>query len=125
MKTSIFDEQTSKALTKWHKNALKKKGEGVAKARSPTKTVGGSPIDSPVDTPANDINGGPFPPRRAATAADGVMSDMEANASSDQHTANIMATVDLQGDQPPPPNNSSSSNNNAFQYGSRNLIDGP
>lgn len=48
MKKSIFDEQTSKALKKWHKNAVKKKDEKI-----PTKTLGGSPGDSPVQSPAH------------------------------------------------------------------------
>ncbi|KHN20092.1 MLO-like protein 5 [Glycine soja] len=37
MKKSIFDEQTSKALKQWHKNALKKK---VSKGRTETRTLG-------------------------------------------------------------------------------------
>lgn len=48
MKKSIFDEQTSKALKKWHKNAVKKKDEKI-----PTKTLGGSPGDSPLQSPAH------------------------------------------------------------------------
>ncbi|KAL9244092.1 hypothetical protein vseg_017901 [Gypsophila vaccaria] len=39
MKRSIFDEQTSKALTKWRKNA-KKKNDGKS-AHMPTQTLGG------------------------------------------------------------------------------------
>lgn len=127
MKRSIFDEQTSKALKQWHKNAMKKKGDGIAKAPSPTQTLGGTPIDSPFNTPTN-INGGPLPPRRAAAAsAHGiVMSDTEANASPssdprNQHSANIMASVDIEGTQQHPPPN----NNNAFSYGNRDLLSGP
>ena len=51
MKRSIFDEQTSKALKKWHKKAVKKKDE---KERSPTRVLGGSPGDSPMHSPMNN-----------------------------------------------------------------------
>ncbi|XVE94382.1 hypothetical protein REPUB_Repub02eG0003900 [Reevesia pubescens] len=47
MKRSIFDEQTSKALKQWHKKAVKKKGEGKPAAPR-TRTLGGSPGDSPL-----------------------------------------------------------------------------
>lgn len=48
MKKSIFDDQTSKALKQWHKNALKKKG---SKGRTETRTLGatGSPGDDSPD----------------------------------------------------------------------------
>lgn len=47
MKKSIFDEQTSKALKKWHM-AVKKKHGGRAGGKSPTRTLGagGSPTSS-------------------------------------------------------------------------------
>ncbi|KAL2346158.1 hypothetical protein Fmac_000158 [Flemingia macrophylla] len=48
MKKSIFDEQTSKALKQWHMNALKKKG---SKGRAETRTLGGSPEESPELSP--------------------------------------------------------------------------
>ncbi|GAB2289306.1 MLO-like protein 9 [Dionaea muscipula] len=44
MKKSIFDEQTSKAIRKWHKNAKKKNHEGKpvgGGATAPTQTLGG------------------------------------------------------------------------------------
>ncbi|CAL0305906.1 unnamed protein product [Lupinus luteus] len=45
MKKSIFDEQTSRALKKWHKNALKKAN---SKGRATEiRTLGGSPRHSP------------------------------------------------------------------------------
>ncbi|KAJ1397589.1 Mlo-related protein [Sesbania bispinosa] len=44
MKKSIFDDQTSKALKMWHKKALQKKG---SKGRPETRTLGGSPGESP------------------------------------------------------------------------------
>ncbi|XP_028784595.1 MLO-like protein 9 [Neltuma alba] len=46
MKKSIFDEQTSKALKKWHQNALKKKN---SKGKTATQTLGVSP--NPGETP--------------------------------------------------------------------------
>ncbi|KAK9285455.1 hypothetical protein L1049_024648 [Liquidambar formosana] len=49
MKKSIFDEQTSKALKKWHM-AVKKKQGGRA-GRSPTRTLGGSSTPSPMPSP--------------------------------------------------------------------------
>lgn len=39
MKTTIFDEQTSKALKKWHMAVKKKPGLG---GKSPTRTLGGN-----------------------------------------------------------------------------------
>lgn len=46
MKKSIFDEQTSKALKKWHMDVkMKKVGRG---GKSPTVTLGGSPTLSMV-----------------------------------------------------------------------------
>ncbi|KAF7137215.1 hypothetical protein RHSIM_Rhsim07G0257100 [Rhododendron simsii] len=55
MKKSIFDEQTSKALMNWHKNAMKKKNEGKAGAgATATRTLGGSPGDSPDNSPGGN-----------------------------------------------------------------------
>ncbi|KAL2529751.1 MLO-like protein 8 [Forsythia ovata] len=48
MKKSIFDEQTSKALMNWHKHAKKKKDEH---SQPRTKKLGGSPGDSPDNSP--------------------------------------------------------------------------
>ncbi|CAL5383321.1 unnamed protein product [Camellia sinensis] len=50
MKRSIFDDQTSKALKNWHKNALKKKNDGKTEPAA-TRTLGGSPGDSPQNSP--------------------------------------------------------------------------
>jgi mlo protein len=47
MKKSIFDEQTSKALKKWHMAAKKRHGKG---GKTPTRTLGGSGSASPVST---------------------------------------------------------------------------
>ncbi|KAI4317050.1 hypothetical protein L6164_024961 [Bauhinia variegata] len=48
MKRSIFDEQTSKALKQWHKNALKKKN---SRGRSPSRTLGLGEEHSPEHSP--------------------------------------------------------------------------
>ncbi|KAA8537383.1 hypothetical protein F0562_026930 [Nyssa sinensis] len=50
MKKAVFDEHTSKALKNWHKNALKKKNEGKP-GPIPTRTLGGSPGNSPENSP--------------------------------------------------------------------------
>ncbi|KAG8373582.1 hypothetical protein BUALT_Bualt11G0039400 [Buddleja alternifolia] len=51
MKKSIFDEQTSKALKKWHMAVKKKHGEGRAGGRSPTRTLGGGSPTSSMGSP--------------------------------------------------------------------------
>lgn len=50
MKKSIFDEQTSKALKKWHQAVKKKRGKS---GRSPTRTLGVSPGVSPSASPVH------------------------------------------------------------------------
>lgn len=98
MKRSIFDEQTSKALKKWHKKAVKKKNEGSV------KTLGASPgDDSPVRSPS------PTPPPPASPP----LTDIEANAPIRQRTANIVATVDLNNE------NQQGTSNNGFPAGSQ------
>ncbi|KAJ9186307.1 hypothetical protein P3X46_001897 [Hevea brasiliensis] len=84
MKRSIFDEQTSKALKQWHKKAAKKKHDGKPEHIA-TRTLGGSPGDSPP------------PARLGEQPGDHKMPDVEAD-----QTANIMATVDITGDQQHP-----------------------
>ncbi|CBI40748.3 unnamed protein product, partial [Vitis vinifera] len=54
MKRAIFDEQTSRALKKWHMNAQKKKNEGKPE-HGPTRTLGGSPADAPSSNQAANI----------------------------------------------------------------------
>ncbi|KAL9312483.1 hypothetical protein ACSQ67_017935 [Phaseolus vulgaris] len=61
MKKSIFDDQTSRALKQWHKNALKKK---ASKGRHETRTLGGSPGEH---TPEHSPH--PPPPRDTEMAA--------------------------------------------------------
>ncbi|CAK7345992.1 unnamed protein product [Dovyalis caffra] len=89
MKRSIFDQQTSKALKNWHKKAVKKSAEGPSN-QIPTRTLGGSPDDSSVHSPSST-------PHRTKKLGnkDPDFSDVEAELASHQHTANIMATVDL------------------------------
>lgn len=72
MKKSIFDEQTSKALKKWHMKAQKKKNNTEDHRMEPTTQTLGSPVESPADSPAHahppdhinnnngNINGLPF-----------------------------------------------------------------
>ncbi|XP_061372787.1 MLO-like protein 9 [Gastrolobium bilobum] len=64
MKKSIFDEQTSKALKKWHMNALKKKG---SKGRQETRTLGASSDDSPDHSPRPSGTTGSQLPGQTAT----------------------------------------------------------
>uniref|UniRef100_A0A7N0UV06 MLO-like protein n=1 Tax=Kalanchoe fedtschenkoi TaxID=63787 RepID=A0A7N0UV06_KALFE len=41
MKKSIFDEQTSKAIKKWHMAVKKKQGDGTTRPKSPARVLGG------------------------------------------------------------------------------------
>ncbi|KAE8010766.1 hypothetical protein FH972_007102 [Carpinus fangiana] len=54
MKKSIFDEQTSKALKKWHMAVKKKRGRRGGK--SPTITLGGSPALSTVHSSGHTLH---------------------------------------------------------------------
>lgn len=53
MKKSIFDEQTSKALKKWHMAVKKKHAKGE---KSPTRTLGGSTSSSKMGSPLRTSN---------------------------------------------------------------------
>ncbi|XP_050207547.1 MLO-like protein 9 [Mercurialis annua] len=88
MKRSIFDEQTSKALMQWHKNAVKKKQEGKSD-HIPTKTLGGSP--SP-NSPAHS------PMKMSAQPRNIELTDVEAVGANTHQTVDIMATIDLHDD---------------------------
>lgn len=71
MKKSIFDEQTNKALKIWQKNAAAKKAGGKSGGKA---SSGGDSVTKP-------------PPK----------AKMDKNASTPEQTANITASVDIQG----------------------------
>ncbi|RZC67414.1 hypothetical protein C5167_011114 [Papaver somniferum] len=81
MKKSIFDEQTSKALKQWHKNAVHKKAEGGTgkKPKTPTRTLGGSPGGSPSSSPRR-----PSDPQSSSAAT------LIANVDHDQHEVELI-----------------------------------
>ncbi|CAM8917327.1 unnamed protein product [Rhodiola kirilowii] len=82
MKKSIFDEQTNKALKKWHMNAQKKKADGKP-AKPPTLTLGGSPAGSPGNSPSHAKY-------RSGAKSDYELADMEADVSGqNQKSSNI------------------------------------
>ncbi|KAJ4965173.1 hypothetical protein NE237_017022 [Protea cynaroides] len=87
MKKSIFDEQTNKALKKWHMTAVKKKEERTGP--SPIRTLGGSPGSSPSHSPRRRFNAtGP------SSYSDHEVSDMKAETSSKSSAANMIADLD-------------------------------
>lgn len=94
MKKSIFDQQTSKALMSWHKNALNKKKADGKPAATATRTLGGDPSDSPHNSPMHPH-----------------IRDMNNNAG---ETANIVATVDIVGEHPPSDGNNIQSGNHSL-----------
>ncbi|KAM1528952.1 hypothetical protein ACFX1Z_018219 [Malus domestica] len=95
MKKSIFDEQTSKALKKWHM-AVKKKTHG---SKSPTRTLGGG--SSTISTKDSSSSGGPTLHRfkttghstRSAAFEDQETSDLETDPLSPSST-NLIVRVD-------------------------------
>ncbi|KAM3711077.1 hypothetical protein ACB098_01G081400 [Castanea mollissima] len=103
MKRSIFDEQTSKALKQWHQKAVKKKTD--VRASSPPRTLGGSPGDSPVQSPPRAFPHGQVcavvPDRSSPVQSPprafphGQVCAVVPDRSSPKTTANIMASVDL------------------------------
>ncbi|KAI8005291.1 MLO-like protein 5 [Camellia lanceoleosa] len=101
MKRSIFDDQTSKALRNWHKNALKKKSEGQPGPVA-TQTLGGGP-GSPGDSPEHSPTlGRPSyaPPPNTNTSS-----------------ANIIASVDIRAENAP-------SDHKGVELGNRDLLTG-
>ncbi|PHT40510.1 hypothetical protein CQW23_19364 [Capsicum baccatum] len=91
MKRSIFDDQTSKALMNWHRNAKKKKPPTKP---GPVETQKlGSPRDSPDTSPSTKGGGG----SRIQ------MSNVVPSSSS--QTANIVASVDIPEEGRPRPAN--------------------
>lgn len=99
MKRSIFDDQTSKALKNWTKNAKKK--NVVKPGTSSTVTLGGTPDDG---TPDNSPK-----PRRQISG--------DSSAANQPDTANITASVDITSDDPSARRN--------MQSGERDLLSGP
>ncbi|GAV65849.1 Mlo domain-containing protein [Cephalotus follicularis] len=99
MKKSIFDEQTSKALKQWHKKAVKKKNDG--KQDIPTRKLGGSPGGSPDAHSSYKIE----------------VPGVEADGSTAPQTANIMASVDIDGRLQQRANH-----DNGFSSGQRDLL---
>ncbi|KAK4355446.1 hypothetical protein RND71_024417 [Anisodus tanguticus] len=85
MKRSIFDDQTSKALMNWHKNAKKKKPTKPGPVE--TRKLG-SPGDSPETSPST----------KAGLRSIIEMSNAEPSSSS--QTANIVASVDIPEEMP-------------------------
>ncbi|CAN4128182.1 unnamed protein product [Withania somnifera] len=91
MKKSIFDDQTSKALMNWHKNAKKKKPPTKPGPVETRKL--GSPTDSPETSPS----------AKAGLRSRIEMSNVQKSTSS--QTANIVASVDIPEEGPPRPTN--------------------
>ncbi|XP_030441652.1 MLO-like protein 9 isoform X1 [Syzygium oleosum] len=107
MKRSIFDEQTSKALKQWHKNALKKKTDG--KAEPQTRTLGGSPGDSPEHSPTHAHQTHP----RKIRPSDNDTRSLDTNA------ASITASVDVPGERNP------QNNEKGFPFRQQDLLSSP
>ncbi|KAL3736474.1 hypothetical protein ACJRO7_025422 [Eucalyptus globulus] len=107
MKRSIFDDQTSKALKQWHKNALKKKTDG--KTELSTRTLGGSPGDSPEHSP---MHAQPPHPTKIRP------SDNDAR-SLDNNAASITASVDVPGER------NTQNNDKGSPFGQHDLLSGP
>lgn len=95
MKRSIFDEQTSKALKKWHM-AVKKKHLGRA-GRSPTRSVMGSPTPSMMSSPGHPLHRFKTTGHstRSFTFEEHELSDLEAEPlSPTSSTTNLIVRVD-------------------------------
>ncbi|XP_050364400.1 MLO-like protein 10 [Argentina anserina] len=98
MKKSIFDEQTSKALKKWH-NAVKKKTAG---AKSPARTLGGSTVGGGSTSVTTVHSSGPTLHRfkttghstRSSTFGDHEISDNEIDPLSPGSSTNLIVRVD-------------------------------
>ncbi|XVE56294.1 hypothetical protein DITRI_Ditri03aG0227200 [Diplodiscus trichospermus] len=86
MKRSIFDEQTSRALKQWHKNAMMKKVDGKTEAPR-TRKLGGSPGDSPDNSPLHQHSG----------AGNVALHEAEDASTTPNGTPNTWDNVDLNG----------------------------
>ncbi|KAK7283470.1 hypothetical protein RIF29_13011 [Crotalaria pallida] len=98
MKKSIFDDQTSKALKNWHKNALLKKANSKGRINE-TRTLGGSPEASPEHSP-----------RRNENANININTTLAETQMTQQTAATIVSTVD---------------HNHNNQYENHDLLTGP
>ncbi|OIT27975.1 mlo-like protein 5 [Nicotiana attenuata] len=85
MRRSIFDDQTSKALMNWHKNAKKKKPTKLGQVQ--TRKLG-----SPGDSPETSLS------TKGGHQSRIEMSNVEPSSSS--QTANIVASVDIPEEMP-------------------------
>lgn len=94
MKKSIFDEQTSKALKKWHM-AVKKKHGGKG-SKSPTVTLGGSSTISKVHSSGRTLHRFKTTGHSAHSSIydDTETSDMETELLSPTTTADLIVRVD-------------------------------
>lgn len=96
MKKSIFDDQTSKALKKWH-NAAKKK-QGGKGSKSPTVTLGGNSTLSTVHSTGHTLHRFKttgHSTRSGSTYEENDASDMEADPlSPTSSTTNLIVRVD-------------------------------
>ncbi|PON63166.1 Mlo-related protein [Trema orientale] len=95
MKKSIFDEQTSKALKKWHM-AVKKKQGGGRGPKSPTVTLGGSSTVSKVHSSGHTLHRFKTTGHSTRSSAyeDHETSDVESDLMSPTSTTNLIVRVD-------------------------------
>lgn len=98
MKKSIFDEQTSKALKKWHMAVKKKRGRGP---KSPTVTLGGSSTVSKVHSSGHTLHRFKTTGHSTRSSAydDTEISDIESDLMSPTSTTNLIVRVDHDSDE--------------------------
>lgn len=125
MKKSIFDEQTSKALKKWHMAVKKRKG--ARGSRSPTRTLGSASPRSTMSSPVHPA--GPALHRFKTTGhssrfqgynSDQEASDLENDPTTPMNRAEI-ATTQIYHDDTEihvhvPPNGESTRNEDDFSF---------
>ncbi|KAI4325740.1 hypothetical protein MLD38_031113 [Melastoma candidum] len=88
MKKSIFDEQTSKALKKWHMAVKRRQGESGA--RSPLRMFGRSRSPTPSQTPSSTVRSSRYRLRRLKTTGDSTHSaKYEENSLSEYDTETL------------------------------------
>ena len=91
MKKSIFDEQTSKALKKWHMAAKKKHGKG---GKTPTRTLGGSASPASTGHTLHRFKTTGHSTRSSYTYEDPDMSDLEGEPLSPTSSTSLIIRVD-------------------------------